>query len=139
MLERWLEPVLEDPALDPKMRFVAGPRQSGKTTMARAILSRHDSENLLFNWDVPATRQRYRHDTLFYRGPAKGKKNPWLCFDEIHKERRWKNILKGIYDEDGRRMSILVTGSARLELFRRAGDSPGGPFLPVSARPSSVG
>ncbi len=53
MLERWLRAILEDPALDPKMWFIAGPRQTGKTTLARSILNRHDSDQLLFNWDVP--------------------------------------------------------------------------------------
>ncbi len=129
MIERWLASIVEDRALDPKMRFVGGPRQSGKTTLARTILARHRSEHLLFNWDVPETRKRYREDSLFYRAATKGRRNLWICFDEIHKQRQWKNILKGVYDEDAKRLHILVTGSARLELFRRAGDSSAGRYF----------
>jgi len=139
MIERWLAPLIEDPTLDPKMRFVAGPRQCGKTTLAREILARHRSEDLLFNWDVPETRRRYRQHSLFYREAAKGRRKPWLGFDEIHKQRQWKNILKGIYDEDGERMRIMVTGSARLELFRRAGDSLAGRFFLFRLSPILLG
>jgi len=139
MLKRWLEPVLKDSTLDPKMRFVAGPRQSGKTTLARTILGGRASSDRLFNWDAPETRRRYRQDTLFYREAVKGLRKPWVCFDEIHKQRQWKNILKGIYDVDGERMRILVTGSARLELFRRAGDSLAGRFFLFQLSPLLLG
>src|SRR3989304_3135156 len=125
-MERWIEKILEEPVWGPKMRFVAGPRQCGKTTLARTVLERHHSSELLFNWDVPSVRRRYREDTLFYRPLMKGLRAPWACFDEIHKDHQWKNILKGIYDADGERLRMLVTGSARLNLFRQAGDSPGG-------------
>lgn len=139
MLTRWLQALVEDPILDPKMRFVAGPRQCGKTTLAHAILTRHRSQNLMFNWDVPATSRRYREDTFFYRGLMRGVRKPWICFNEIHKQQKWKNILKGIYDEDGRRVRILVTGSARLELFRRAGDSLAGRFFLFRLSPVLLG
>ncbi len=129
MITRWLEALIEDPSLDPKMRFVAGPRQSGKTILARSILQKHRSEGLLFNWDVPSVRRRYREDSLFYRTEMKGLRKAWACFDEIHKQRRWKNILKGVYDADGHKLRILVTGSARLDLFRRSGDSLAGRFF----------
>jgi len=138
-VRRWLEEVLEDPLWGAKMRFVAGPRQCGKTTLARSILERHRSTELLFNWDVPSVRRRYRDDTLFYRHPMKGRLRPWTCFDEIHKDRQWKNILKGIYDADGERLRILVTGSARLNLFRRAGDSLAGRFFLFHLSPVLLG
>jgi predicted AAA+ superfamily ATPase len=66
-------------------------------------------------------------------------KQPWACFDEIHKQREWKNILKGIYDADGERLRILVTGSARLELFRRSGDSLAGRFFLFRLSPVLLG
>jgi predicted AAA+ superfamily ATPase len=39
-VKRWLEQVLDEPVWGPKMRFVARPRQCGKTTLARTILER---------------------------------------------------------------------------------------------------
>jgi predicted AAA+ superfamily ATPase len=69
----------------------------------------------------------------------RGVRKPWICFDEIHKQRKWKNILKGIYDEDGGRVRVLVTGSARLELFRRAGDSLAGRFFLFRLSPVLLG
>jgi predicted AAA+ superfamily ATPase len=139
MLERWLQPLMEDPALDPKMRFIAGPRQCGKTTLGRSVLARHGSAHLWFNWDIPETRRLYREDTFFYRAAMQKLKQPWACFDEIHKQREWKNILKGIYDADGERLRILVTGSARLELFRRSGDSLAGRFFLFRLSPVLLG
>ena len=130
---------MEDPTWGSKMRFVAGPRQCGKTTLARALLTRHHSDELLFNWDIPAVRRRYRDDSLFYRSLIVDSRAPWVCFDEIHKDHHWKNILKGIYDADGERIQILVTGSARLNLFRRAGDSLAGRFFLFHLSPVLLG
>jgi predicted AAA+ superfamily ATPase len=95
-----------------KMVFVAGPRQVGKTTLARSLPG---AEAGYLNWDVAEHRERILRREL----PA-GKL--WV-FDEIHKYSSWRNYLKGLYD--GRRPSqrILVTGSARLDLYRRGGDS----------------
>lgn len=138
-MERWLEKVLEERVWGSKMRFVAGPRQCGKTTIARRILERHDSGESLFNWDIPSVRRRYREDSLFYRQSMRGKRAPWACFDEIHKDRQWKNVLKGVYDADGDRLKILVTGSARLDLFRRAGDSLAGRFFLFHLSPALLG
>ena len=121
------------------MRFVAGPRQCGKTTLARAVLRRHDSERLLFNWDVPDVRRRYRADSLFYEAELHDIRTPWACFDEIHKHRQWKNVLKGIYDRDGERVRLLVTGSARLDAFRRAGDALAGRYFLFHLSPVALG
>jgi predicted AAA+ superfamily ATPase len=95
MLRRWLEALIEDTALGSQMRFVAGPRQCGKTTLARSILGSHDSAQLLFNGDIPAVRRRYREDSLFYRGLVGERRGPWVCFDEIHKQHRLEQRSQG--------------------------------------------
>ncbi len=111
---RYLSPyVLQD--LQSKMVFVGGPRQVGKTTMAKDILTRFPSGRY-FNWDFDDDRQ----DILKKRWTTE---NTLLVFDELHKFPRWKNWIKGLYDVSRANHSFLVTGSARLDLYRRGGDS----------------
>jgi len=111
---RYLLPyVLQD--LKSKMVFVGGPRQVGKTTMAKDLLAQIPTGRY-FNWDFDDDRQ----DILKKRWTAE---NTLLVFDELHKFPRWKNWIKGLYDVSRSKHSFLVTGSARLDLYRRGGDS----------------
>lgn len=109
-----------------KMRFIAGPRQSGKTTLAQNFLKKKSMLNLYYNWDQRDIRNRYYDNSYFYNDDLlkhPGDKKKWMCFDEIHKMPKWKNILKDIYDFDKKRVRLIITGSARLDMFRKAGDS----------------
>lgn len=107
------------------MIFVAGPRQVGKTVLAKNWLLKNNCSALYFNWDDPKTRRAYLDDNSFFESPARlsGIDEPWIVFDEIHKRNRWKDLLKGIYDAYNEHFRFLITGSARLDLFRRSGDS----------------
>jgi predicted AAA+ superfamily ATPase len=108
-----------------KMVFVAGPRQVGKTTLARSLPG---ADAGYLNWDIPEHRARILGGEL---PPAK-----LLVFDEIHKYRRWRGLLKGLHDaRTGQR--ILVTGSARLDLYRRGGDSLQGRYHLLRLHPLS--
>lgn len=110
-----------------KMVFVAGPRQVGKTTLARS-LDRGSAGYL--NWDIAEHREKILRAEL----PAT---KLWI-FDEIHKYRRWRNYLKGLYDGRPRGQRILVTGSARLDLCRFGGDSLQGRYHLLRLHPFSV-
>jgi predicted AAA+ superfamily ATPase len=111
---RYIAPyILKD--LQSKMVFVGGPRQVGKTTMAKEVLNGYPSGRY-FNWDFDDDRQ----DILKKRWTTE---NTLLVFDELHKFPRWKNWIKGLYDVSRANHSFLVTGSARLDLYRRGGDS----------------
>ncbi len=99
-----------------KMVFVGRPRQVGKTTLAKAILVDHFPDGLYLNWDLDEDRQ----DILRKRW---SKKDTLLVFDELHKYPRWKRWIKGVYDTSREAHSFLVTGSARLDVYRRDGDS----------------
>jgi len=106
--------VLND--LRSKMVFIGGPRQVGKTTLAKAILSDHFTSGRYLNWDLDEDRQ----DILRKRW---GADDQLLVLDELHKFPRWKTWIKGIYDVSHETHAFLVTGSARLDIYRRGGDS----------------
>jgi predicted AAA+ superfamily ATPase len=113
--------------LKEKMVFVAGPRQVGKTTMARSMLA--DPRGYL-NWDIRA------HRDVILRG--EWPEVPLLALDEVHKFRKWRNMLKGLFDQCREKMRILVTGSARLDYYRFGGDSLQGRYHLLHLHPLSV-
>lgn len=106
--------VIED--LKKKMVFVGGPRQVGKTTLAKTILVQNYPEGRYLNWDFDDDRQ----DILQKKWSTS---DTLLVFDELHKYPDWKRWIKGIYDVSSNTHSFLVTGSARLDTYRRGGDS----------------
>lgn len=124
------------------MVFICGPRQVGKTTVAQSLAgAKHPF--LYVNWDNPDDRQ------LILEGPAKllegdllshvSKKKPFLILDEIHKYDEWSSFVKGIYDTYKDELQIIVTGSARLNVYRRGGDSMMGRYFQYRMHPISVG
>ena len=131
---RYLDVVIPDDALARrKMAFISGPRQVGKTTLAKRLLA--DEKNY-FTWDESTFRRAWARspaDAVATRGTGP------IVLDEIQKDRRWKQRLKGLYDVEGERLPILVTGSARLDTYRRGSDSLLGRYLPYRLHPFSVG
>ena len=120
------------------MIFLSGPRQSGKTTLAK-IIAASFTNSLYFNWDIPEHRTRFLRDHRFFEGvERKDATTPLIIFDEIHKYRDWKNALKGIYDEFHDAYRFLVTGSGRLDLYQKGGDSLAGRYLPFHLFPLTV-
>jgi len=111
---RYLEAAVEAD-LARKMVLVAGPRQVGKTTLARRILRRWEVGAYL-NWDNREDRREIRAA----RWPGG---RGLVVLDEIHKWRGWKGWLKGEFDKHQEHLRFLVTGSARLDVYRRGGDS----------------
>jgi predicted AAA+ superfamily ATPase len=114
-MERYLAgTVIED--LRKKMVFIGGLRQVGKTTLALDILEGDENHPGYLNWDYLEDKQ----DILQGRLPAK---QPLLVLDEIHKYKDWRNLIKGLYDKRKSTTSFLITGSARLDYYRKGGDS----------------
>ena len=126
MVRRYVDAVVRED-LETKMVFVAGPRQVGKTTLAKGMLS--DPAGYL-NWDIAAHRQVILSREL---PPVNV-----IAFDELHKYRSWRDYLKGLFDSAGEELRILVTGSARLDAYRRGGDSLQGRYHLHRLHPLSV-
>jgi len=106
--------VLED--LTDKMVFIGGPRQVGKTTLAQQLVSNHFQRSGYYNWD----NRQDRRDIMQSNWPGDAE---LIILDEIHKYKRWKSLVKGEYDKLKDKYSFLITGSARLDLYRKGGDS----------------
>ena len=63
---------------------------------------------------------------------------PVVMFDELHKYPSWKTFLKGLFDTYHARMKVIVTGSSRLSVYRRGGDSLMGRYFSYRMHPLSV-
>ena len=119
-----------------QMAFVSGPRQVGKTTTCR------DHADFYVNWDNIDDREQ------ILAGPATlverlglnrlSKTTPVALFDELHKYPRWKQFLKGFFDTYADQLRITVTGSSRMDVYRRGGDSLMGRYFLYRMHPFSV-
>jgi predicted AAA+ superfamily ATPase len=118
------------------MAFVSGPRQCGKTTFARMLLEKRSSE-AYFNWDDLRFRRLWTKDPSRII-PEHTNRTPLVVLDEIHKDRRWKRNLKGVYDSLGVPCDIMVTGSARLNVYKKGSDSLLGRYFHFRLHPFSL-
>ena len=114
---------------DKSMVFLAGPRQSGKTTLAQIIAQTY-TDSLYFNWDIPSHRAQLIDGPLFFESvERRDSSRPLIVFDEIHKHGDWENYLKGVYDQFQADYQFLVSGSGRLDIYQRGGDFMAGRYL----------
>ncbi|HPN84294.1 MAG TPA: AAA family ATPase, partial [Victivallales bacterium] len=110
------------------MVFLCGPRQSGKTTLAKDI-SESFSNRVYFNWDHPNSKALLiKKPEFFTEAPLRDRSVPLVVLDEIHKYKNWKNYLKGVFDKFYGQYKFLVTGSGRLDIYHRGGDSLAGRY-----------
>ncbi len=140
MIERIYSSVLDDHFnKNRQMIFLSGPRQVGKTTISKT------SENkvIYINWDNQTHRfilgkgpnnliNEFNLDNLENIGAR-------LVFDEIHKYSKWKTFLKGFFDTYEGKFKIIVTGSSRLNIYKKGGDSLMGRYFPYRMHPLSIG
>jgi hypothetical protein len=130
MKKRYLtDRIIKD--LDKKMVFIGGARQVGKTSLAQYVAQDHFNSYEYLNWDYRDDRKKILNST--FKGNA-----DIILFDEIHKYKDWKNYLKGQFDKHKNDFKILVTGSARLDVYRKGGDSLMGRYYYYRLHPFSL-
>jgi predicted AAA+ superfamily ATPase len=113
-----------------KMVILTGPRQVGKTWLAKALMSEFRSPQYL-NYDNI-------NDARIIEAQSWPLQSDLIILDEIHKRRDWKRFVKGVFDTRPENQAILLTGSARLDTFRQSGDSLAGRYFPLRLNPISV-
>ena len=128
-MERALAPFIQAD-LERKMVFLSGPRQAGKTTLARGLANAWAGAQVL-NWDVAADRRVILDQSWSPTARL-------VVFDELHKMSDWKAWLKGVYDGRRAGQALLVTGSARLDTFRQSGESLAGRYFSWRLHPVTV-
>ena len=122
-MERYLKNFILDD-LKKKIVLLTGPRQCGKTTLSKMLSDNFD----YLNFDNPEHRLG-----LLERSWDRSK--DLIIFDELHKLKNWKSWLKGIYDTEGVDPRIIVTGSAKLDTYKKVGDSLAGRFFQFRLHP----
>ena len=127
---RYLSKMVEDD-LQSKIVFIGGPRQVGKTTLALSFLANGSKSHPAYlNWDI----KRHRLLLQQHEIPAG---QTLIILDEIHKYKKWRQLLKGLFDEYSPECRFLVTGSARLDYYRKGGDSLLGRYFHYRLHPFS--
>jgi predicted AAA+ superfamily ATPase len=119
---RYLQPELKE-LIDQKLILLSGPRQVGKTSLSKKIFS----DFAYYNYDRREDFHVFKNNEWDHSGKL-------LIFDEIHKMKKWKLWLKDIVD-GGRKNKILVTGSARLDMAKKMGDSLAGRYFSMRLNP----
>jgi predicted AAA+ superfamily ATPase len=118
------------------MAFVSGPRQVGKTTTCRELADAY------LDWDNDDHREIILTGPLAVAQHAGmdrvRERQPVVVLDELHKHSRWKEFLKGLFDTYENRGRFVVTGSSRLDVYKRGGDSLMGRYFPYRMHPFSV-
>lgn len=127
---RYLKPHVQE-TLQTRMAFIGGPRQVGKTTLSLQFLKPESANNpYYFNWDsVEDQKKILKHE--FPNAPL-------LVLDEIHKYKKWRSLMKGLFDKHKEETRFIVTGSARLDYFRKGGDSLLGRYHYYRLHPFSI-
>lgn len=141
-MKRLYEHIVEDHFANYEQAiFLCGPRQVGKTTIAKNLKNSHP-HSLYWNWDNVNDRDRMLSgpDAIAALLPVEAiiQPKPLLIYDEIHKFKDWKSLVKGTIDAYKESLNILVTGSAKLDVFRKGGDSLMGRYFLYHVHPLSV-
>lgn len=129
---RLLEPLCRAALDERKILVLIGARQTGKSTLAAALLADvTDEQKLLLNMDDPFLRDRLVGEEGALMAAIERKAGrPWravkrfhLVVDEAQRAPALFEILKALYDRERQRLSLIVTGSSALGIHDPVAES----------------
>ena len=139
MIARKLKPLIEQRLEGGLSVVLLGPRQVGKTTLARQIAGESTADAVYLDLERPADRRRLTDADAYLRAQA-GK---LVVIDEIHRAPEIFAILRGVIDErrarGERRGGFLLLGSAALDLMQQSSESLAGRVGYLELSPIAVG
>ena len=116
------------------IQVLAGPRQVGKTTLARQVLEESGLPAHYATADDPIGRDAAWIETQWELGRVHAddsRAGALLVLDEVQKVPGWSEVVKRLWDEDTaerRRLKVLILGSAPLLVQRGLTESLAGRF-----------
>jgi len=126
MIKRTITPTIKE-FINDKIILLSGPRQVGKTSLTKSLESRFQ----YFNYDSSEHRYLIQEKSWV-------RDKHLVIFDEIHKMKKWKQWIKGIYDTEKEQNTYILTGSSRMDTFKKVGDSLAGRYISLRLNPFSV-
>ncbi len=137
MIRRFVASDIEHSLSQQAAVAIIGPRQVGKTTLAREIADSRPA-SLYLDLEAREDRDRIAEPTLFLRQYE----NSLVVLDEIHRVPELFSSLRGIIDQ-GRRSGhgtgrFLILGSASIDLLRQSGESLAGRITYINMGPFNV-
>jgi predicted AAA+ superfamily ATPase len=137
MIQRSVTTAIEHSLSEQAAVAIIGPRQVGKTTLARQIAGSRPA-SLYLDLEAREDRDRLAEPALFLRQYE----NSLVVLDEIHRIPEIFSSLRGIIDK-GRRTGhgkgrFLILGSASIDLLRQSSESLAGRITYVNMGPFNV-
>lgn len=130
MYPRWIESRVRDALADTRVVLLSGPRQAGKTTLAKMVAENGTRYLTLDDGNTLAAAQN--DPAGFIRGLDRA------TIDEIQRVPELMLAIKQSVDEDARPGRFLLTGSANLLTIPRVADSLAGRMAIIDLLPLSV-
>ena len=139
MISRQFESALRQTLLQVPAAVLLGPRQVGKTTLARTLAKDWPGGAVYLDLERPADRLRLEDADTYLRA-QQGK---LVILDEIHRAPGVFEILRGIIDDNRqagiRHGQFLLLGSAALDLMRQSSETLAGRVAYIDMAPLSIG
>ena len=134
LLSRLQTPVVRERLQEFPAVALLGPRQCGKTTLARELV-RNRSDALYLDLELPSERRKLQDPELFFSAQFARRGPTLFCLDEVQWLPDLFPVLRGLIDEVGRNGQFLVLGSASRDLIRQGSESLAGRLALIELTP----